>query len=266
VASGQRRVTRVGHDVRVVLTGLDEDTRERLHLALHRADRRLGVVLHGRDFVLLTQEPDEESARGYVRMIVAEAAELAGISPDEVAQAPITEVVRRVSNRTGEPRRVTAPAGTYRTVDLGALGRLRALHEGPLGEWIVERESDGAWAGRNLLSVLTEVFDLPWGRKDAWVHDLIGELEGRRTPLGVRYPCPCCDFLTLVKSPSTSFEICPVCWWENDSSVQLDDMDYAGGPNKPSLREARATYQRIGACEPRLVAHARAPLPEERRS
>jgi hypothetical protein len=262
MGGGQERRTRVGQDVRVALAAFDADPRERLHMALHRADRKLGVILHGCDFVLLTREPDEPGARDYARAILAEAAELAGLSPDEVAQAPITEVVRRVRDRTGAPRRITAPAASYRTVDLGARGRIHALHEGPLGEWIVERETDGAWAGRNLLNVLTEVFDLPFGRKDAWVHDLIAELEGRSTTLGLRYPCPCCDYLTLVESPSTSFEICPVCRWENDW-VQLDDMEYAGGANKPSLREARANYRNLGASDPGRAARARAPRPEE---
>jgi hypothetical protein len=36
-----------------------------------------------------------------------------------------------------------------------------------------------------------------------------------------------------------------------------------GGPNRPSLVDAQATYAELGAMESRFVAHVRAPRPDE---
>jgi nitrogen fixation-related uncharacterized protein len=68
--------------------------------------------------------------------------------------------------------------------------------------------------------------------------------------------------LTLTEAPAGTFAICPVCWWEDDST-QFDDPDYRGGADGPSLRQARETYRHIGVVKKRLLEHARAPLPEE---
>jgi rubredoxin len=40
-----------------------------------------------------------------------------------------------------------------------------------------------------------------------------------------RYACSCCGYLTLDEQPPGTFDICPVCWWEDDP-VQFDDPDY----------------------------------------
>jgi cysteine-rich CPCC protein len=135
---------------------------------------------------------------------------------------------------------------------------VRARHGGPLGEWIVYREgrADRAWAGRDVHDVVGELFELPHGTRAPWVHELIATLAGRATPLGVRYACPCCDFLTFTEAPSGSYDICPVCGWEDDP-VQFRDPEFAGGANDPSLLQARAAYQELGA-------GARPPRPEER--
>jgi pantoate--beta-alanine ligase len=78
------------------------------------------------------------------------------------------------------------------------------------------------------------------------------------------YPCPCCGYKTLTEVASGTYDICPVCFWEDDP-VQLDDPDFAGGANRPSLREAQRIFDRIGAIEPRLKEDVRAPLPTEAR-
>lgn len=51
------------------------------------------------------------------------------------------------------------------------------------------------------------------------------------------YPCPCCGFLVFTE-PSGSYEICPVCDWEDDH-VQMRFPTMAGGANKKSLWEAQ---------------------------
>jgi hypothetical protein len=53
-----------------------------------------------------------------------------------------------------------------------------------------------------------------------------------------------------------SYDICPVCWWEDDL-VQLRRPDMAGGANGPSLIEAQRNFQRTGASDERLVEHVR---------
>jgi hypothetical protein len=76
------------------------------------------------------------------------------------------------------------------------------------------------------------------------------------------YPCNCCGFLTLTDPALGSYEICPVCLWEDDA-VQNEDPDFAGGANSVSLTEARENYVRFGACEPAFVDKVRAPTVDE---
>lgn len=49
------------------------------------------------------------------------------------------------------------------------------------------------------------------------------------------YPCPSCGFLVFGEPPG-SYEICPVCGWEDDH-VQLRYPGMRGGANSGSLRE-----------------------------
>ena len=53
-----------------------------------------------------------------------------------------------------------------------------------------------------------------------------------------RYPCPCCGYYTLARKPPGTYELCPVCYREDDG-VQFEDPTYAGGANEPSLEQAR---------------------------
>ena len=48
-----------------------------------------------------------------------------------------------------------------------------------------------------------------------------------------KYPCPCCGFLTFNEAAG-SYDICPVCDWEDDE-VQLHHPGMAGGANRYSL-------------------------------
>ncbi|ROP33688.1 cysteine-rich CPCC protein [Couchioplanes caeruleus] len=75
------------------------------------------------------------------------------------------------------------------------------------------------------------------------------------------FPCVCCGHLTMVEPPG-SYDICPVCFWEDDQ-VQLRWPDWAGGANRPSLIEAQANFKAFGACEERSVAQVRPPRDDE---
>ncbi len=53
-------------------------------------------------------------------------------------------------------------------------------------------------------------------------------------------PCPCCG--SKVLHERGTFEICPVCGWEDDPA-QSRDPALAGGANETSLNDARAAWQ-----------------------
>jgi hypothetical protein len=82
---------------------------------------------------------------------------------------------------------------------------------------------------------------------------------------GGPYACPCCGFITLAERGG--YEICPVCFWEDDGQDDHDADLVRGGPNrKLSLAVARANFQAIGACDERCTCFVRKPLPEELRA
>jgi hypothetical protein len=71
------------------------------------------------------------------------------------------------------------------------------------------------------------------------------------------HPCPCCGRLVFAEPPG-SYEICPICFWEDDP-VQAADPWFAGGANTPSLADAQRNFAEFGAMEPRFVNNVRAP-------
>jgi hypothetical protein len=70
------------------------------------------------------------------------------------------------------------------------------------------------------------------------------------------YPCPCCGYLVFAEPPG-SYDICPICFWEDDVS-QLR-FPATTGANHVSLIEAQINYAREGVCERRLRRHVREP-------
>ena len=58
----------------------------------------------------------------------------------------------------------------------------------------------------------------------------------------MKYKCPCCENNTLYEMPPGTFEICPICNWEDDE-VQYNDPTYAGGANEMCLNDARRKYR-----------------------
>ena len=68
----------------------------------------------------------------------------------------------------------------------------------------------------------------------------IDEIKG--SPI-VSYKCPCCHYKSL--PARGEFFICPVCFWEDDGS---DNLEHYSGPNHMTLREAQENFLRFGAC------------------
>ena len=78
-----------------------------------------------------------------------------------------------------------------------------------------------------------------------------------------RFPCPCCGYLSFSEPPG-SYDICEICYWEDDL-VQLRDPRYAGGANVASLLEAQSNFATRGWCEDRVAPYVRPPLPDDAR-
>jgi hypothetical protein len=66
----------------------------------------------------------------------------------------------------------------------------------------------------------------------------------------------------MESEPPGTFEICPVCFWEDDG-VQYEDPDYEGGANGISLNIARENYKKIGAISEKYLENVRKPFNDE---
>ena len=97
-------------------------------------------------------------------------------------------------------------------------------------------------------------------RRSAWFHEYVNRLDAQPADLPLR--CPCCGCKTL--GERGGFEICPVCFWEDDGQDDHDADVIRGGPNRAlSLSVARANYGNFGASDKRRMEFVRPPKPEE---
>ncbi|WP_436772216.1 CPCC family cysteine-rich protein [Yinghuangia sp. YIM S09857] len=98
-----------------------------------------------------------------------------------------------------------------------------------------------------------------------WFHAYVDKLENesvRRVSGSGPHACPCCANLTL--DSRGEFEICSVCFWEDDGQDDHDADVVRGGPNGSlSLTEARRNFAAMGACDERCAQFVRAPEPHE---
>jgi hypothetical protein len=104
-------------------------------------------------------------------------------------------------------------------------------------------------------------------RTTRWFEGYVDRLENQSVRVegvaGVRHACPCCACLTL--GERGGFEICPVCFWEDDGQDEADADVVRGGPNRSlSLTQARANFEAFAACDQRSREHVRPPTPSER--
>ncbi|MGF6344010.1 uncharacterized Zn finger protein (UPF0148 family) [Citrobacter sp. 506] len=58
--------------------------------------------------------------------------------------------------------------------------------------------------------------------------------------MDLAHSCPCCGKYEFPEEGS--YEICPVCTWEDDP-IQTEEPDYKGGANVMSLNEAREAFR-----------------------
>ncbi len=158
-------------------------------------------------------------------------------------------------------------AATESTHTLPDGREVRASFEPVTDEWTVALVGvEGAAASSRVISdALEELLDPDWNavyRGGTWFWQAADALACRDTPLGRRCACPCCGYLTLLRAPHGTYELCEVCFWEEDG-IQLRDPDDAGSANHVSLNQARENFRRYGACERDCRHKVRPPEPAE---
>ncbi len=97
-----------------------------------------------------------------------------------------------------------------------------------------------------------------------WFESYVRSLENSvvASEKGEPYNCPCCGCKTL--GERGGYEICPVCFWEDDGQDEHDTDVVRGGPNGGlSLTKARANYIDLGASDERFVGKVRKPRAKE---
>jgi hypothetical protein len=76
-------------------------------------------------------------------------------------------------------------------------------------------------------------------------------------------PCPCCGYFVFA-GPSGSYDICPICFWEDDI-VQLAFPLMAGGANSISLHQSQKNFLNLGVSDKRFAANVRPPAASDER-
>ncbi len=74
--------------------------------------------------------------------------------------------------------------------------------------------------------------------------------------------CPCCGYYTLYGKGSNEYDICPVCFWENDPWQEAEPME-VDGANGVSLMQARENFAQLHVSEERFADKVRNPYPWE---
>lgn len=79
-----------------------------------------------------------------------------------------------------------------------------------------------------------------------------------------KHRCPCCGYLTL--DDRSIYDICPVCFWEDDEAEEeygKPAPERPRGPNHVHLWQARLNFLAFGASEERRRKHVRQPQKDE---
>ena len=77
-----------------------------------------------------------------------------------------------------------------------------------------------------------------------------------------KFTCPCCGHKTFDQEVNGHYDICPVCFWEDDP-IQFEDPTYEGGANQVSLRQGQLNFIEFGACEVEMKINVRLPNKDE---
>ena len=140
--------------------------------------------------------------------------------------------------------------------------------------WSIDDEAEEFWELPELLRAEIKRRDEPDGTRNP-LYDALLRIDLRYQFVGVRNEylahrlapigykreiiegdvevleiCRCCEFRTLAERGG--YDICPICFWEDDGS---HDPDTVSGPNHMTLREGRENFARLGACDESSVEH-----------
>lgn len=75
--------------------------------------------------------------------------------------------------------------------------------------------------------------------------------------------CPCCGYYTCDPYNLGCYDICPVCFWE-DESAENDNPEEVSEVNHISLVEARKNFIEFGACKKEMLKYVRKPNDDEK--
>lgn len=76
-----------------------------------------------------------------------------------------------------------------------------------------------------------------------------------------KYQCPCCGYYTF-EDKHHNYDICPVCFWEDDPQ-QFKDPNLHGGANHISLVQAQENYKQFEVCDVAMKKYVRKPKKDE---
>lgn len=91
------------------------------------------------------------------------------------------------------------------------------------------------------------------GVQNSWLEKKLREIGDTVQVIGEpesMVECRCCGHLSLHERGS--YEVCPVCFWEDDG---LQDLERMSGPNHMTLRDGKENFNRIGACSEDSLRH-----------
>lgn len=78
----------------------------------------------------------------------------------------------------------------------------------------------------------------------------------------MKYTCPCCGYKTFDRKPPGTFQVCKICFWEDDE-LQFNDPEFKEGVNEISLQEAQRNFLKLGASRARFITCAHKPTTED---
>jgi hypothetical protein len=77
-----------------------------------------------------------------------------------------------------------------------------------------------------------------------------------------KFTCYCCGYKTLTEAPA-EYDICPVCYWEDDGKGFLGKDTPSSVNQGLRLSEAQANYKKFGAASPNHKDDVRPPRDDE---
>ncbi|WP_082450645.1 CPCC family cysteine-rich protein [Microbacterium sp. Leaf203] len=91
------------------------------------------------------------------------------------------------------------------------------------------------------------------------LRDHLSRVDGdRRSSHGRLFPCVCCGYVTLSQR-NDSYEICSICFWEDEKTALRWPRDPSGGANHVSLKQAQRNFATFRASERRVRQLVRPP-------